>query len=174
MKKPSRLILYVLINIIVSALTTLTVLWLWERAHPTPEPPQPTETTPVPNRDVTENSTTNPESENSTELLTEEIQIVIRAVVGAGNLDSEYVEVYNESNGAVDLTGWQLVDEEGHRFTFPALILNSEGAVEVHSKTGEHTVIKLYWQADSPIWQSGEIVKLVDAGGDIMATYSIP
>jgi len=108
------------------------------------------------------------------DLFTEDIQIVIRTVVGAGNLDSEYVEIYNESDGVVDLTGWQLVDEEGDRFTFPALILNIEGAIEVHSKTGEHTVIELYWQADSPIWQPGEIVKLVDAGGNIMATYSIP
>lgn len=174
MKKSSRLMLYVLINIIISALTILTVLWFWERAHPTPESIQSTEVIPNPDALITGSSTANPTSEIDPGLLTEDIQIVICTVVGAGNLDSEYVEIYNESNGAVDMTSWQLVDEEGHRFTFPALILNSKGAVEIHSKAGDHSVIELYWQAESPIWQPGEIVKLIDTAGNIMATYSIP
>ena len=95
-------------------------------------------------------------------------------MVGAGNLEVEYVEIYNQSNGAVDLTGWQLLNEAGQRFLFPTLILNSDGAIEVHSKAGKHTVIELYWQAGSPIWKSGEMVTLLDNVGKTMATYSIP
>jgi len=169
MKGSSRLVLYILVNILVSALITLTVLWLWERAHPTPEAE-----TSTPNGPTVENSTASPTLETTPDLLTEDIEIVIRTVVGAGNLEAEYVELYNQSDGAVDLTGWQLMDEEGRTFTFPSLILNKGGSVEVHSGAGEYTVIILYWQAESPVWQSGEIVKLLNAEGDIMATYSIP
>jgi hypothetical protein len=66
------------------------------------------------------------------------------------------------------------MDEEGQTFTFPSLILNEGGTVKVRSKAGQDTVIELYWQAESPVWEAGEIVKLLNAEGDIMATYSIP
>jgi hypothetical protein len=171
MKGSSRLVLYILINIIVSTLITLTVLWLWERTHPTPKLP---DVTPESNAPLTENLTAGTETQNATDLLTKDIHIIIRTVVGAGNLEAEYVEIINQSDGTVDLTGWQLMDEEGHTFTFPSLFLNKGGAVEVHSKTGENTVIELYWQAQNPIWGAGEIVKLLNADDEIMATYSIP
>ncbi len=167
---------YIIINIIISALTTLTVLWLWERAHPTPKAAQPVTSTPAVSDEMfsSESMTTHPSSENTLDSNTEDTHVIIRTVVGAGNLEAEYVEITNQSAGAVDLTGWQLVDEEGQKFTFPALLLNNEGKIEVHSKAGDHTVIELYWRADQPIWQSGEIVKLINAEGEIMATYSIP
>jgi hypothetical protein len=174
MKGFSRLALYIIINILISALTTLTVLWLWDRAHPTPESAQPGSATPASNIHITENPATSSTSETGPNLLSEDIHIIIRTVVGAGNLEAEYVEIANQSDGAVDLTGYQLMDEGGQTFTFPSLILNKNGAVEVHSKAGEPTVIQLYWQAKQPVWENGEIVKLLNTEGDIMAMYSIP
>ncbi len=163
---------FIIFNIIVSALTTLAVLWLWERSHPTPEIAQPsaafTQTL------STEIPSLNSPSENDSLVFTEDIQMNIRTVVGAGNLDAEYVEIVNQSDGAVDLSGWQLMDEEGQTFIFPSLLLYQGGAVEIHSKAGQDTVIELYWQAENPIWESGEIVKLLNPQGELMATYSIP
>lgn len=174
MKGSPRLVLYILINIGVSALTTLTVLWLWDLAHPTPEIVQvPAVATQTDDPSIIE-STASATAENGLNLLTEDIEIIIRTVVGAGNLDAEYVEIVSHSEGAVDLSGWQLMDEEGQTFTFPSLILNEGGTVKVRSKAGQDTVIELYWQAESPVWEAGEIVKLLNAEGDIMATYSIP
>ena len=112
--------------------------------------------------------------EPSLAFVREDIQVIIRTIVGAGNLDVEYVEIFNQSEGPVDLSGWQLEDENENTFTFPTLILNSEGSIKVLSKQGTNTVIVLYWQADSPIWQSGELANLTDAGGTSIATYSIP
>ena len=112
--------------------------------------------------------------EPSLAFVREDIQVIIRTIVGAGNLDVEYVEIFNQSEGPVDLSGWQLKDENENTFTFPTLILNSEGSIKVLSKQGTNTVIELYWQADSPIWQSGELANLTDAGGTSIATYSIP
>ncbi len=173
MKKNSNLFFYILLNILISAATTLTVLLIWQAAHPLPLANTFTSIQPDPN---SEDAVSGVKIENSptTEFVQDEINVTIRTVVGAGNLEMEYVEILNQSTGPVDLTNWQLVDELGSRFTFPALILNQDGAIEVHSKAGNNSVIELYWQADSPIWQSGDTVTLLDASGETQATYSIP
>lgn len=184
MKNKSSLIIFILINIVISAATTLTVMWLWERSHPRPDPadmasllssascnqecevvlPQiEQEQGPVPTSEPTLAFANSTESE-----------IRIYAIVGAGNLDAEYVEIRNQGDDPVDLTGWQLTDQGGQSFTFPAMILNSGGAIKVISTKGTNTVIELYWQSDEPIWQSGETASLLDADGELITTYSIP
>lgn len=179
MKNKSRLIAYIFLNILVSAATTLGVLWLWDQINPQPQS-RTGLMTPAPSRqksssqsaqETVERSTT---SEPSLSFINEDIQVIIRTIVGAGNLNVEYVEIFNQSEGPVDLSEWQLKDENGNTFVFPALILNSEGSVKVLSKQGTNTVIELYWQAESPIWQSGEVANLTDANGNSISTYSIP
>jgi hypothetical protein len=66
------------------------------------------------------------------------------------------------------------MDQDGQVFVFPALILNEGGAIKVLSQKGNNTVIELYWQSEVPIWQPGEIAKLLTADGETIATYSIP
>ena len=110
-------------------------------------------------------------------LAEDSISVSIYAVVGVGNLDVEYVEIRNQSQGAVDPGGWQILDEDGNSFTFPtspSWLLSSEGAVKVLSKSGNDSVIELYWQSNVPIWQSGERVTLLNSEGKIIATYLIP
>jgi hypothetical protein len=179
MKNKSRLIAYIFLNILISAATTLGVLWLWDQIHPQPQTSAGM-MTPAPSRqesssqsaqETVEKSTT---SEPALTFINEDIQVIIRTIVGAGNLDVEYVEIFNQSEGPVDLSGWQLKDENDNTFVFPALILNSEGSVKVLTKQGTNTVIELYWQADVPIWQSGEVANLTDANGNSISTYSIP
>lgn len=179
MKNKSRLIAYIFLNILISAATTLGVLWLWDQIHPQPQTSAGM-MTPAPSRqesssqsaqETVEKSTT---SEPALTFINEDIQVIIRTIVGAGNLDVEYVEIFNQSEGPVDLSGWQLKDENDNTFVFPALILNSEGSVKVLTKQGTNTVIELYWQADVPIWQSGEVANLADANGNSISTYSIP
>jgi len=173
MKPKSRLILYILINILVSAATTLTVLWIWERTHPAPEPLADPLLLPSDNGG-------DPEAVPPTATLPPfdwvegQEDVIIHSVVGAGNLAVEYVEIRNQSTGAVDLSGWQLRGGENDAFTFPAIILNEGGAVKVYSKAGNNTVIELYWQAETPVWQPGKTVSLLDAGGTVVSTYSIP
>ena len=173
MKKNPKLLSYILLNILISAATTLTVLLIWQAVHPLPKPTAFIADDPNPNSNP-EISSTLAENVPTMDFVNENISLIIRTVVGAGNLDMEYVEILNQSDGAVDLTNWQLVSDQGSRFTFPALILNQGGAVEVHSKSGINTVIELYWQADTPLWQPGATVTLLDAAGETQATYSIP
>ncbi len=174
MKSGSRLWFYILINILVSAATMLIVLLVWDWAHPKPDiAPLSGELSTgstISEKSDSTRSTTTP----SIPLIEDDFQMTIRKVVGTGNLDMEYVEILNQSEGPVDLTGWQLLDEDGHNFEFPTMILESGGALTVHSKPGQNTVIELYWQSETPIWQSGEIVQLQDKNGNLTASYSIP
>lgn len=178
MKNRIPLLAYILLNILIAAATTLTVLWLWERNHPCQALPQ-TSITPI------GNNMQRPQFADSTPTLANAIQpiitfvrddvdVLIRKVVGAEDLEMEYVEIYNQSDGPLDLSDWQLTDEDGNVFLFPALILNNEGAIKVYSKKGTNSVIELHWQADAPIWTPGETVTLLDDRDNRIATYSIP
>lgn len=175
MRKFSHLFIFILVNILIAAITTLTVLWLWERAHPRPEVSQignASETTVDLTQEVLHEDISPVVSEM--DLANENIQINIRTIVGAGNLAVEYVEIVNQGQNPADLTDWKLIDEEGQQFTFPALILNSGGAIKVLSKTGTNTVIELYWQRDSPVWQPGETAHLLNPADEIITSYLIP
>jgi hypothetical protein len=173
MGKRSRILLFIILNIVVSAATTLAVLWLWERAHPRPEVRTTgSESMSSPNNEIS--GTAPDQAEPAVDFSNQDITIDIRTIVGAGDLAVEYVEIINRGENPADLTAWLLRDENGNEFTFPALILNSGGAIKVLSKTGTNTVIELYWQADTPIWQSGETARLLNASGELMASYSIP
>lgn len=176
MGNKSRIFVFILLNIIVSASVTLIVLWLWQLAHPRPEigtswlDPSASIS---PGMQQTP-SITGDDNEPGIFITNEDIQISIRTIVGAGNLDVEYVEIVNQGQNPADLTGWQLTNEDGNQFTFPALILNSGGAVKVLTRTGTNTVIELYWQAEAPVWHSGEIARLVKTSGEVVSTYAIP
>jgi len=174
-KRPHAL-LFILVNIIVSVSTTLFVLWLWERAHSLPEAQLPNPPADFTNAPIDQNLTAGQEPDTESTLLriNQDIQVAIRTIVGAGDLDVEYVEIINQGPNPADLSDWKLIDEDGHQFNFPALILNSGGAIKVLSKTGTNTVIELFWQADAPIWGSGETARLLDASDEMITSYSIP
>jgi hypothetical protein len=122
---------------------------------PTPTPPTPTQTpTPI-------TPTLAP-------------QVVIRAVVGAGDLATERVDLTVEGGGAIILTGWQLKDEKGNTFTFPLYTLHPGGQLSVYTGTGVPSVGALYWGLNDPVWSSGETVTLVDAQGAVRSTYRVP
>ncbi|MFN2304831.1 MAG: lamin tail domain-containing protein, partial [Anaerolineales bacterium] len=124
MKNKSRLIAYIFLNIIISAATTFGVLWLWDQIHPRPE----TIDVVLTESANSESSTSRPAQEDTQENMLVEpsltfidedsIQVIIRTIVGAGNLDVEYVEIFNQSEGPVDLSGWQLKDENDNTFLF--------------------------------------------------------
>jgi hypothetical protein len=176
MRKRSRLIGFILLNILISAVTTLTVLWAWERAHPRPEIGIMTaySDSDLNPSDPLESFNDSAPSDPNFEFTNENILITIRTIVGAGDLAVEYVEIINQGENPANLTAWQLLNEDGQTFTFPALILNSGGAIKVLSRAGTDTVIELYWQSDAPIWRAGETARLLNASGEVVASYSIP
>jgi murein DD-endopeptidase MepM/ murein hydrolase activator NlpD len=99
--------------------------------------------------------------------------VEIGVVLGAGSLVTEMAVVRNRG-GLANLEGWTLSDAEGNSFVFPALIIFDEAEVRVHSASGTSTPVDLYWGRTSPVWSSGELVTLRDAGGTSVNTYIVP
>jgi LysM repeat protein len=122
---------------------------------PTPTPPTPTKTpTPI-------TPTLAP-------------QVVIEEVIGAGDLTTERVDLTVQGSGEINLTGWQMKDEQGHTFTFPQYTLHLGGTLSVYTGAGSPSVGALYWGLGQPVWSSGEMLTLVDAQGTVRATYRVP
>lgn len=157
---------FLLLNIIISAATTLTVLYFWNRSHPTQAiniqiPQQAT---------LQENSS--PSIQSTLPPLDEE-WINITSVIAPGDLAYEFVVLQKTGVDMLDLTGWQLTDDDGNVFTFPEFKI-FQGDFQVYSKNGENSVTRLYWDANEPIWQEGESVHLLDYAGQERATYQVP
>ena len=171
MNQAKKLLFYIVLNVIVSAVTILAVLYIWEKTQL---------------KDVlldTDGQASSPaavetEGENSQDLLIE-----IGEVGGIGNLATEYIRLErpdSESSDTVSLQGWRLADENNNDFVIleqsglPSLDLHGQGAVNIYSKEGASNPIELYLGLDSPIWEPGETVTLIDPEGYVHDTYQIP
>ncbi|MBM3181928.1 MAG: lamin tail domain-containing protein [Chloroflexi bacterium] len=157
-----KLAYYLLLNIFVSACVTGTILFWYDRNYRAVTQPSVQQATsgdsePVP--------TLNPQMD---------IAVKISSIVGAGALNSEIVVVKFEGEGQLDISSWQLKDEDGNTFKFPQLTLYPNGAVQIHTATGTDTVIDLYWGISDAVWSSGENARLFDAQGNLRAVYRVP
>lgn len=151
-----RLVRYLVLNVVLSALTALVVLALWThfvfRADTPPALPD--------TQFVAATSTTS--------------QIQVSAVIGAGDFQNERVTLRHVGDQDVALAGWRLRDASGIEFRFPALVLHPGAQVSVYTREGDDTVSELYWDRQVPIWSSGELVSLLDGAGTLQATYTVP
>ncbi|NTU75147.1 MAG: lamin tail domain-containing protein [Anaerolineaceae bacterium] len=171
MKSPKNILPFIVLNIIVSVLTTLLVLMIWDRIKQAELPSLlPNMATPVANLPVasTQDLTT------STLPPLDQKLVEISNVMGMGDLKTEVVWLKHTGNGPLDLTGWKLLDENKHEFVFSNFLFY-EGAIRIYTAVGDNTSsIDLYWGLAEPIWTSGEKVTLQDPQGNIRATYVIP
>lgn len=158
-----RLVLYLLLNVFVSACVTGTILFWYHRNY------RSTTLTSVPPASVSNNPSAPQAFDPQVD-----IPVEIISIVGAGTLNAEWVVVRNAGTESLNLAGWQLKDSNRNVFTFPNLTLNSGGAVQIHTIAGTNTVIDLYWSLSNPVWDSGEEAQLVDPGGNVRAVYTVP
>lgn len=147
-------------------------MWIWDRSRP--KPTSLDENLATLTAAIETSIPSSSEAEQTVDSRSMDINVEIQSIVGTGDLEIEYVEISNESQGSVDMSSWRLTDEDGQVFTFPTLILNQDGEIKVLSQKGINTVIELYWQSDEPIWESGETARLLDENGSIISTYTIP
>ena len=152
---------FLLINVVLSAVTTLLVLFLWDRLQPTAQITLPTQ----PGTAAAVSPTLPP---------VEQAVIEVREVVGIGILQNEVVQIRRVGEGELNLAGWTLKDENGHIFTSPALTLNTGGSVWIYTRTGANSVIELYWNLNEAVWSNGETVALYDPAGNLRTSYAIP
>jgi lamin tail-like protein len=158
-----RLLLYLLLNVLISACVTGAILFWYDRNHSAAlSPVQPA---PASNLQSAPQPTLNPQ---------EKIPVEIVSVIGAGTLNAEWVVVSYKGDDQLNLANWELRDENRHVFVFPQLVLHKDGAVQVHTASGTNTVIDLYWNASDPVWESGEEAQLYDPNGNLRAKYQVP
>ncbi|MDP1545789.1 MAG: lamin tail domain-containing protein [Anaerolineales bacterium] len=161
-----KLIQYLLLNVFVSASVTGGILFWYDRNYRAiSQPAVIQQAAPVSNG--------NSAPESNIDLQTD-IPVKISSVVGSGVLTSEVVIIKFEGEGELDLTSWQLKDDNGNTFTFPKVTLYPNGAVQVHTNTGTDTVIDLYWGTGDAVWDSGENARLFDSQGNLRAVYRVP
>lgn len=150
-----RLLVYLAINVVVSALTTLLVLVIWSRltlaSGPTFSGLAATQAAVAPDS-----------------------QVRIGAVIGAGDAANERVTIEHTGDQDISLAGWRLRDENGNEYRFPALVLHPGAQVSVYTAKGEDSVTALYWGRSAAVWSSGELAIVYDGDGRAQATYSVP
>ncbi|MCJ7695414.1 MAG: lamin tail domain-containing protein [Anaerolineaceae bacterium] len=173
MNNRKKLFLYILINIMISALTVLCVLYFWERAHSPINVLPISDTQKSPDSNQISNGPIQTQ-ENVIQELDENTEISIEGVFGIGQGDIEHVSVRNIGDVAVDLYYCRLLNGRGDEYLFPEIILNQEGAVSVFTKAGNNTVLELYWGKSESLWKSGDLATLLDQNGNILSTYQIP
>ena len=159
-----RLVLYLLLNVFISACVTGAILFWYDRNYRSVSLSAVQQAVPL-NAQGVPAATLNPNID---------IPVEIVSVIGAGTLNAEWVVVRNAGTDSLNLAGWQLKDSNRHIFTFPNLTLNGSGAVQIHTITGTNTVIDLYWGETNPVWESGEEAQLVDPNGNVRAVYKVP
>jgi micrococcal nuclease len=88
------------------------------------------------------------------------------------NLNDEYVVLANRADGRVDLGGWQVGDEAGFTYEFPAgVTLGPDETLTLY--TGSGTDGEYYWGRASPVWNNdGDTVTVRAANGTVLATRS--
>jgi hypothetical protein len=148
-----RMVLYILLNVLVSALVTGTVLYYFDRSHPKPEC-------------ATIGTVPTPASAG--------VNADILSVSGVGALASESVTIQNKGDSALELTGWTLKDSQGSSYVFPQVTLYAGGTVHIHTGTGTDSAADLFWQLAAPVWKSGVLVALYDPQNIARAFYRVP
>ncbi len=149
-----RLVRYLLLNVAVSIVTALIVMSIWTYFVFRQEPV------------VVDaiGSTVQPASS----------QLRVSTVIAAGDLQNERVTIEHIGQQELALAGWRLRDGNGIEFRFPALVLHPGGQVSVYTREGDDTVSELYWDRQVAVWSRGEELTLIDASGNLQATYVVP
>lgn len=148
-----KLVKYIAINIAISALTALIVIFIWTRLVL---------------------SSTPPVFADAVSDLGFAGQLEITAVVGADDLEAERITISLAGDEDVSLSGWKLRDTGGSEYRFPALVLHPGASVTIYSRNGDDGATDLYWDRQLPVWTSGETASLVDPDGQVQATYTVP
>jgi LysM repeat protein len=100
--------------------------------------------------------------------------MLIRAIDTPGTLLTEAVQIVNESNTVVSLIGWRLERENGPAYTFGERSVFPGAPIWLHTVSGDDTTVALYWNQTEPIWQSGNIARLINAQGTLIHSYTVP
>ena len=98
----------------------------------------------------------------------------VASFAGSGALNSESVQVSNDSDLAVNLQGWRLEKEGGAAYTFGNVSLFPGGGVVLYTGPGTDTSVAVYWNQAAPIWAPGSVARLINPQGQEIARLAVP
>ena len=101
-------------------------------------------------------------------------QVIIDMVIGAGVLENERIVLRRTGDGELTMAGWRLEDGAGNIYMFPQLTLYKDGAINLNTRSGQNTVVDLFWGLTSSLWRSGKTITLYDTQNNLRATYTLP
>ncbi|MEZ4614596.1 MAG: LysM peptidoglycan-binding domain-containing protein [Caldilineaceae bacterium] len=113
-----------------------------------------------------------PTDESNNEPVTQ--GVVIQLVEAPGDLLAEAVQVTNDNDRAVNLSGWVLDREGGPSYTFGNVPLFPGSYVWLHTQAGDNTSIAIYWGRDAAAWPAGTLLRLHNPQGAQVSTFSVP
>ena len=100
---------------------------------------------------------------------------VIEIQATSGDIEGEAVQIQNLGGQQVALSGWQLVDADGHAYTFAQITLFGDGAaIQLHTGSGQDAPADLYWGLTEPVFTAGELISLLNSAGEVVATTIAP
>jgi micrococcal nuclease len=87
---------------------------------------------------------------------------------------NEWVELVNEGDQPIDLSGYTLKDEANHIYTFDDFYLEPNRSVRLYTSNGRDTDSKLYWGLGiDTVWNnSGDTAYLRDPNGSLVDLYT--
>ncbi|GGV17787.1 hypothetical protein GCM10010275_69330 [Streptomyces litmocidini] len=89
------------------------------------------------------------------------------------SLNAEWVEITNNSRHTVDLDGWTLKDEDGHRYRFNDVRLAGRATIRIHTGEGRDSRTDLYQDRRDYVWDNhSDTATLRDDRGRIVDTES--
>ncbi len=150
-----RLLLYLLLNVVISICATSTVLFVYDRYFRSPGVPSP----------LAGSAASVENGQASLEVVT---------VIGAGLPSNETVVIRNTGQAEASLKDWKIQDEQSNIYTFSNLTLPPGGAVQLHTAPGSDSLIDLYWGLTASAWATGETVSLLDPAGTVKSVYKVP
>jgi len=161
-----KLFPYLVLNVVVSALTMLIVLLIWNKTHPAAATVS----------QINHTLNANPTSSTPTQSLPplDEQVVEVQSVIVPGDLESERVLIRSVSDSALQLTGWVVSNSKGQEYSFPSLTLYPGGVIALYTKSGTDTALEMYWGLDKAAWKNGATVTISDPAGNVRVEYDIP
>jgi endonuclease YncB( thermonuclease family) len=86
----------------------------------------------------------------------------------------EWLEITNQGNQPIDLTGYTLKDEANHIYKFDGFILAGKHSVHLYSGNGRDTASELFWGlGEKTVWNNGgDTAYLRDPEGSLADLYT--
>lgn len=183
-------LLFIGVNILVSAVTTLFVVRALMNpgappaarqavaapVEPTPPPAPAASATPdgmaaAPAGPIDSPATATPTPAPPAAAPVASPRVRISTVLFPGQLSREVVVLVNEGD-TVDLTGWVLASSSGIAYTFGSVTLLRDSFINLHTTRGADVPTDLFWNRSEPAWKPGDRLTLSNGAQEI-ATFTV-